>query len=121
MQAVQVQASDEGAPLPNAFASPPRQKASSLASIAISSFAAFRSQSSQPVPVAVQSPVRRKPLPANSPVVGRFTADQLSKPSSAAAPDKGLGLAALSRRAPDTTLSPPLSDEDLFLPRNLDK
>ncbi|KAH6860631.1 hypothetical protein BKA58DRAFT_36979 [Alternaria rosae] len=119
MQAVQ--ASPEGAQPPNAFASPPRQKGSSLASIAISSFAAFRSQSSQPVPVAVlQSPVRRKPLPANSPVVGRFTADQQSNLPSAAAPDKSVDLAAQRGRAPDTTLSPPVTDEDLFLPRNLD-
>ncbi|KAI4606648.1 hypothetical protein J4E83_010020 [Alternaria metachromatica] len=119
MQAVQ--ASPEGAHAPNAFASPPRQKGSSLASIAISSFAAFRSQSSQPVPVAVlQSPVRRKPLPANSPVVGRFTVDQQSNLPSAAAPDKSVDLAAQRGRAPDTTLSPPVTDEDLFLPRNLD-
>ncbi|KAI4646116.1 uncharacterized protein J4E79_010625 [Alternaria viburni] len=119
MQAVQ--ASPEGAHAPNAFASPPRQKGSSLASIAISSFAAFRSQSSQPVPVAVlQSPVRRKPLPANSPVVGRFAVDQQSNLPSAAAPDKSVDLAAQRGRAPDTTLSPPVTDEDLFLPRNLD-
>ncbi|KAI4912921.1 hypothetical protein J4E90_006329 [Alternaria incomplexa] len=119
MQAVQ--ASPEGAHAPNAFASPPRQKGSSLASIAISSFAAFRSQSSQPVPVAVlQSPVRRKPLPANSPVVGRFTVDQQSNLPSAAAPDKSVDLAAQRGRVPDTVLSPPVTDEDLFLPRNLD-
>ncbi|KAI4616443.1 uncharacterized protein J4E87_008709 [Alternaria ethzedia] len=119
MQAVQ--ASPEGAHAPNAFASPPRQKGSSLASIAISSFAAFRSQSSQPVPVAVlQSPVRRKPLPANSPVVGRFTVDQQSNLPSATAPDKSVDLAAQRGRAPDTVLSPPVTDEDLFLPRNLD-
>lgn len=120
MQAVQ--ASPEGAHLPN-NASPPRQKGSSLASIAISSFAAFRSQSSQAVPVAVQSPVRRKPLPANSPVVGRFAADRQSKEPSIATvyPDKGSDLPAQGGRAPDNILSPPLSDEDLFLPRNLDE
>ncbi|CAG5157139.1 uncharacterized protein ALTATR162_LOCUS4931 [Alternaria atra] len=117
MQAVQ--ASPEGAQPPN-NASPPRQKGSSLASIAISSFAAFRSQSSQAVPVAVQSPVRRKPLPANSPVVGRFTADQQSKNPSAAALDRASDLPIEKGRAPDNILSPPLSDEDLFLPRNLD-
>ncbi|RYN94881.1 hypothetical protein AA0120_g4012 [Alternaria tenuissima] len=119
MQAVQ--ASPEGAHPPN-NASPPRQKGSSLASIAISSFAAFRSQSSQAVPVAVQSPVRRKPLPANSPVVGRFAADRQSKEPSIAIvyPDKGSDLPAQGVRAPDNILSPPLSDEDLFLPRNLD-
>jgi hypothetical protein len=118
MQAVQ--ASPEGTQPPN-NASPPRQKGSSLASIAISSFAAFRSQSSQAVPVAVQSPVRRKPLPANSPVVGRFTADQQSKNPSAAALDRASDLPIEKGRAPDNILSPPLSDEDLFLPRNLDE
>jgi hypothetical protein len=117
MQAVQ--ASPEGAHLANA--SPPRQKGSSLASIAISSFAAFRSQSSYAVPVAVQSPVRRKPLPVDSPVVGRSAVDQQAKASSAAAPDKGPELSAQRGRAPDNTLSLPLSDEDLFLPRNLDE
>ncbi|KAK1915321.1 hypothetical protein P3342_003129 [Pyrenophora teres f. teres] len=73
MQAVQ--ASPEDA---HPRVSPPRQnpKGSGLASITISSFAAFRSQSSQPVPIAVQSPVRRKPLPADSPVVTRFSAQQ---------------------------------------------
>ncbi|KAI0590600.1 CCDC158 multi-domain protein [Pyrenophora tritici-repentis] len=102
MQAVQ--ASPEDA---HPKVSPPRQnpKGSGLASIAISSFAAFRSQSSQPVPIAVQSPVRRKPLPADSPVVARFSAQQ-------------------SKNADDTVaiyndLTPDF-DEDLFLPRDLD-
>ncbi|KAG9186789.1 hypothetical protein G6011_09897 [Alternaria panax] len=119
MQAVQ--ASPEGAHPPN-NASPPRQKGSSLASIAISSFAAFRSQSSQAVPVTVQSPVRRKPLPANSPVVGRFTVDRQSEDPSPAAvyADKGSDLPAHRGRTPDNILSAPLSDEDLLLPRNLD-
>ena len=103
MQAVQ--ASPEDA---NPKVSPPRQypKGSGLASIAISSFAAFRSQSSQPVPVAVQSPVRRKPLPADSPVVARFSAQQSKNASDPLAIYNNL---------------PSDFDEDLFLPRDLDE
>ncbi|CAA9958281.1 CCDC158 multi-domain protein [Pyrenophora teres f. maculata] len=102
MQAVQ--ASPEDA---HPRVSPPRQnpKGSGLASITISSFAAFRSQSSQPVPIAVQSPVRRKPLPADSPVVTRFSAQQSKN-----ADDP---LAVYNDLTPDF-------DEDLFLPRDLD-
>ncbi|RMZ68873.1 intracellular transport [Pyrenophora seminiperda CCB06] len=92
----------------NPKAAPPRQnpKGSGLASIAISSFAAFRSQSSQPVPVAVQSPVRRKPLPADSPVVARFSAQHSKNASD--------HLAIYNNTPPDF-------DEDLFLPRDLDE
>ena len=117
MQAVQ--APIEGAP--TVHASPPRQKPSSLASIAISSFASFRSQTAAlPVP-ATQSPVRRKPLPANSPIAGRFTADQSNPPSYAAAADKLNSLPSQSLRIPGSVLSPPLTDDDSFLPRNLDE
>lgn len=92
-------------------ASPLRQKPSTLASIAIQSFAAFRSQtSSQPVPIAVQSPVRRKPLPADSPVAARFSQASL-RSNSIANKDK----------PPSSVLSPPLTDEGLFVPRNLDR
>ncbi|KAH6615090.1 hypothetical protein C7974DRAFT_320186 [Boeremia exigua] len=103
-------ASGVGAPSSQAPASPPRQKPSTLASIAIQSFAAFRSQtSSQPVPIAVQSPVRRKPLPADSPVAARFSQSSL-RSNSITAKD----------RPPNSVLSPPLTDEGLFVPRNLD-
>lgn len=92
-------------------ASPPRQKPSTLASIAIQSFAAFRSQtSSQPIPIAVQSPVRRKPLPADSPVAARFSQSNL-RSSSITNKDN----------PPNSVLSPPLTDEGLFVPRNLDR
>lgn len=104
------QAPGEGAPSSQAQASPPRQK--TLASIAIQSFAAFRSQtSSQPVPIAVQSPVRRKPLPADSPIAARFS--QSSLRSNSITSKDGL--------PPSSVLSPPLTDEGLFVPRNLDR
>jgi hypothetical protein len=114
-----VQAPIEGAHPPQDVQ--PRQKPASLASIAISSFAAFRSQSSQSVPlVAVQSPVRRKPLPANSPVVGRFAADQ-SNSLPPPVPAKDYALSGQRLNLPVNILSPPWSDEDSFLPRNLDE
>ena len=105
------QASGADAPASQAQASPPRQKPSTLASIAIQSFATFRSQtSSQPVPIAVQSPVRRKPLPADSPIVARFS--QLSlRSNSITSRDNPAG----------SVLSPPLTDEGLFAPRDLDR
>lgn len=105
------QAPGVDAPSSQAQASPPRQKQSTLASIAIQSFAAFRSQtSSQPVPIAVQSPVRRKPLPADSPVAARFSQSSLRSISIASKEDP-----------PKSVLSPPLTDEGLFVPRNLDR
>ena len=96
-------------------ASPPRQKPSTLASIV--SFAAFRSQSSQPVPLAIntQSPVRRKPLPADSPIAARFSR---SNTLSSLTKDTG---ASPSETRPAPVLSPPLTDDDLFVPRNLDE
>ncbi|KAH7388729.1 hypothetical protein BKA66DRAFT_460619 [Pyrenochaeta sp. MPI-SDFR-AT-0127] len=116
MQAVQ--APREGVSPSQRFSS--RQKPSTLASIAVQSFAVFRSQtSSQPAPVAVQSPVRRKPLPANSPVVGRFSATQSNYLPSTAA-DKGPSPSSQGQRRLDPVLTPPLSDDTLFLPRNLD-
>jgi hypothetical protein len=117
MQAVQAPTA-EGAHPPKDVQ--PRQKPASLASIAISSFATFRSQSSQSVPVAIQSPVRRKPLPADSPVAGRSAADQfdtLPPP----VPAKDYPLLGQRLNLPDNILSPPWSDEDSFLPRNLDE
>jgi hypothetical protein len=96
----------------------PRAKPSAtLPSLAIQSFASFQSQtSSHPIPVAVQ--VRRKPLPIESPVIGRFNWNQPSP--------------ALQHRDKETTvsvqdprrlvLSPPLTeDEGLIVPRNLDE
>ncbi|KAJ4361168.1 hypothetical protein N0V95_002137 [Ascochyta clinopodiicola] len=104
------QAPGEGVLPSQAQASPSRQKQSTLASIAIQSFAAFRSQtSSQPVPVAVQSPVRRKPLPADSPIAARFSQSNLRSNSITSKDNPS-----------NSVLSPPLTDEGLFLPRNLD-
>lgn len=125
MQAVQASSPQDARPLP---LSPPRQKGSSLASIAISSFAAFRSQPPQPAPapapppVALQSPVRRKPLPADSPIVGRFSADQFTSLITTAT----ASLKETSRPVPgplslETVLAPPVSDQELFVPRNLDE
>ncbi|KAH7114481.1 hypothetical protein B0J11DRAFT_595113, partial [Dendryphion nanum] len=96
--------------------SPPRSKPSTLASIAISSFAAFRASPPAASNVPTPSPVRRKPLPANSPVVGIFASAEYNKPARPA--DKGDPQPSSS---PNTVLSPPLTDEDLFLPRNLDE
>ncbi|PSN72784.1 hypothetical protein BS50DRAFT_652918 [Corynespora cassiicola Philippines] len=95
--------------------SPPRAKPSTLASIAISSFAAFRSQTStQPVPVAVQSPVRRKPLPPDSPVVGRFPGETNDDP-------KPIHRLNTLQRQGSFPNSPPPDEELLFQPRNLDE
>lgn len=111
MQTVQASSADTR-PLP---VSPPRQKGSSLASIAISSFAAFRSQAPQPAPApappfGLQSPpVRRKPLPVDSPIVGRFLVDQFNRP-----------IATTAAPSLNSSLAPPVTDEDLFVPRNLD-
>ncbi|KAF2120814.1 hypothetical protein BDV96DRAFT_595223 [Lophiotrema nucula] len=114
----------EGAPSTSSH----QKKPSTLANIAIQSFAAFRSQtSSSPAP----SPVRRKPLPANSPVVGRFSsAEYSSSPPKAVADKDNKQQRSYSVNSPplqpprrlETILSPPLSvDADLFLPRNLDE
>lgn len=99
-------------------ASPPRQKPSTLASIV--SFAAFRSQTSQPVPLAVasQSPVRRKPLPADSPIAARFSR---SNTLSSEANNDAASTNSTSSSRPAPVLSPPLTDEELFVPRNLDR
>ncbi|KAF2869992.1 hypothetical protein BDV95DRAFT_608788 [Massariosphaeria phaeospora] len=125
MQAASPKRPSEGTP---SFppSSPPRQKASTLASIAIQSFSAFRSQSSEPAPVAVQnnSPVRRKPLPPGSPVVARLSSadytfgrerDSASRSVSTHTP------APPGHRRLNSIVSPPLSDEDLFVLRNLDE
>lgn len=95
------QASTEGVP------SPPRSKPSGLTSIAIQSFASFRSQTSaNPVPIVAVP--RRKPLPVDSPVAGQFNGRPFDK--------DGTPL-----RRPDTVLSPPLTEDELFVPRNLDE
>lgn len=106
------QASTEGAP---------RARPSALPSLAIQSFVSFQSQTSHPVPIAVQpSPIRRKPLPAESPVIGRFAAAQFStRPSTVQ--DKDLSLPIQGHRRPDNVLSPPLTEDELFVPRNLDE
>lgn len=101
-----------GKAAPSSQASPPRQKPSTLASIAIQSFAAFRTQtSSQPVPIAVQSPVRRKPLPADSPVAARFSQSNL----------RANNITSNENPPTNSVLSPPLTNEGLFAPRNLDR
>lgn len=99
-----IQASAEGVP------SPPRPKPSGLTSIAIQSFASFRSQTSaNPVPVIAVP--RRKPLPVDSPVANQFNGR----------PFDGQDKDNTQSRRPDTVLSPPLSEDDLFVPRNLDE
>jgi hypothetical protein len=109
-------AATEGAP------EPPRSKPFALPSLAIQSFASFQSQtSSYPILVAVQpSPIRRKPLPAESPVIGRFATAQFNtRPPRGQ--DKDLTLPIQGHRHRDTVLSPPLTEDDLFVPRNLDE
>jgi hypothetical protein len=101
------QASTEGVP------SPPRSKPAGLTSIAIQSFASFRSQTSaNPVPVVAVP--RRKPLPADSPVAGQFE----GRPS--AGQDKDSSTSFPGLRRPATVLSPPLTADEL-IPRNLDE
>ncbi|KAF2733180.1 hypothetical protein EJ04DRAFT_513388 [Polyplosphaeria fusca] len=113
---------------PSSATSLHRQKSTTLANIAVQSFATFRSHTSQsPAP----SPVRRKPLPANSPVLGRSPSlDITGKPAQVG--DNLLVQRSQSINSPplpaprrlNTILSPPPSAEedlDLFLPRNLDE
>jgi hypothetical protein len=99
--------------------SPPRQKPSILANIGLSNFAAFRSQPQHLSPVP--SPVRRKPLPANSPVVGRFAAAEFSNPSKVVGDKEDIQRSFSTNAQAPAVLSPPLSDEELFVPRNLDE
>ena len=126
----------------NREGSPPRQKPAFLAALAIPSFASFtRSQAaaqplSQPqvhpqvhahapdLPV-VQSPVRRKPLPPGSPVVGRYSPAEL-KGDPGVAPDKSRAI--LNRRPsqdprrPAVLPSPSTTPNVIALiPRNLDE
>ncbi|KAH3918106.1 hypothetical protein HBI56_145060 [Parastagonospora nodorum] len=97
----------------------PRAKPSALPSLAIQSFASFQSQTSSPVPIAVQpSPIRRKPLPAESPVIGRFAAAQYSTRPSVRQDKDDFKLPLQGARVASVP-SPPLTD-DLFVPRNLD-
>lgn len=113
-----IQASSEGAPQQT---SPPRQRQPALGSLAIQSFASFRSRtSSNPPLVAVQSPVRRKPLPIGSPVVDHAPASQ-SNTRTSTVHDKHNTPSHQGLRRPDTILSPPLTEDDLFVPRNLDE
>jgi hypothetical protein len=99
----------------------PRAKPSGLPSLAIQSFASFQSQTSSPVPIAVQpSPIRRKPLPAESPVIGRFAAAQFST-RPAVVQDQDFSLPIQGARRVNNVLSPPLTEDELFVPRNLDE
>jgi hypothetical protein len=103
---------------PSTQGSPPRQKPATLTFL--QSFTAFRSQPTQPVPVAVQSPVRRKPLPADSPIVARFESGGHPLISSAALNKDNTNPSSLSQIT-SAEQSPLFTDEELFLPRNLDE
>ncbi|KAF2638007.1 hypothetical protein P280DRAFT_87884 [Massarina eburnea CBS 473.64] len=145
MQAVLARPS-EGAPSQAAStpAARSRSKPPFLAALAISSFSAFRSQQQQPPPPApppaptpaaaattVQSPIRRKPLPPDSPVVvARYS--QASQASQASQSNSGAHAARyrdsdvlINRRLPqdprrhNAVPTPPPSDEDVLV-RNLD-
>ncbi|OCL09534.1 hypothetical protein AOQ84DRAFT_220764 [Glonium stellatum] len=104
-----------------------RQKPSSLANIAVQSFAAFRAQTSS---VPVSSPVRRKPLPANaSPIASRFSSAEYSG-SPKVVGDRGFIQRSYSIDSPppqglprlEPILSPPLSStQENFVPRDLDR
>jgi len=109
--------------------SPPRAKPAFLASLAIPTFAAFRSQTSQPAPpqavaAVAQSPVRRKPLPLDSPVVGRYLPPAQDKlpadiPSNIfnRTPPQGARVVAAAARSPAFDDA----EDDFFFPRNLDE
>ncbi|KAF2691065.1 hypothetical protein K458DRAFT_426445 [Lentithecium fluviatile CBS 122367] len=103
--------------------SPPKARAPFLAALAISSFAAFRSQPAASAP-AVQSPVRRKPLPPDSPVVGRYTPAELNSGPRPAAVDNDVGIPnptpSQAPRRVDAAPYLPLDELD-FVPRNLDE
>ncbi|KAK7193621.1 hypothetical protein DPSP01_000174 [Paraphaeosphaeria sporulosa] len=108
--------------------SPPRAKPAFLAALAIPSFASFtRSQATQPAPpTAVQSPLRRKPLPPGSPVVGRYSPAELNN-GTGVAPDRQNGRNILNRQSQDprraAALPSPASSVGLIdlIPRNLDE
>ncbi|KAF2131557.1 hypothetical protein P153DRAFT_198360 [Dothidotthia symphoricarpi CBS 119687] len=105
---------------------PPRPNPFTLASFAIQSFASFRSQT-PPLPASAaghshsqsQSPVRRKPLPANSLVSNRFSAPQAQPTFRSSVVQDTESHQSDSGRRPLANLSPPLDDAN-FLPRNLD-
>ncbi|KAF2197493.1 hypothetical protein GQ43DRAFT_202768 [Delitschia confertaspora ATCC 74209] len=108
--------------------SPPARKPSTLANIAVQSFAAFRSQNTTTSPSA--SPVRRKPLPANaSPIVGAYGSAEYAGNSKLVGDKDNLqpffaidGPVTHAHRRLDTLLSPSSSsNEDDFLPRDLDQ
>ncbi|KAL5450631.1 hypothetical protein PMIN07_000029 [Paraphaeosphaeria minitans] len=108
--------------------SPPRAKPAFLAALAIPSFASFtRSQATQLAPpVAVQPPLRRKPLPPGSPVVGRYSPAE-SNNGTGLASDRQSGRNILNRHSQDprraAALPSPAASVDLFdlVPRNLDE
>jgi hypothetical protein len=108
----------------HASPSPPKARAPFLAALAISSFAAFRSQPA--APAAVQSPVRRKPLPPGSPAVGRYSPAELNSGPKPAAADNDVNIPnpplppAPPPRRVDAAAHPPLTQDD-FVPRNLDE
>ncbi|PVI08431.1 hypothetical protein DM02DRAFT_510406 [Periconia macrospinosa] len=100
-----------------------RSKPPFLASLAISPFSAFRSQPSNAP--STQSPIRRKPLPPDSPVVARYSQTGSTNHQTNAAGDKLTGNivynppAHVARRSNAAPL-PPLNDEEFFFVRNLD-
>jgi hypothetical protein len=86
-----------------------------LPSLATQPFASFQSQaSSSPLPFTVQpSPIRRKPLPLESPVVSNFAQSQ-ARPSTLE--EQGTIVPQQGPRQ----LDGPIEDDELFVPRNLD-
>ncbi|CAI6249044.1 unnamed protein product [Periconia digitata] len=101
-----------------------RSKPPFLASLNISSFSAFRSQPSNPPPA--QSPIRRKPLPPDSPVVARYSHPRSSLQSNAAGDSRRAANivynpSSQGPRPIDAHPLPPVNnDDDLFIVRNLD-
>lgn len=102
-------------PYPAPSAKDRAKPSATLSSLATQPFASFQSQaSSSPLALAVQpSPIRRKPLPLESPVVSHFVQSQ-ARPSTLE--DKG----AIVPQQGIRQLDGPIEDDELFAPRNLD-
>ncbi|KAH7414113.1 hypothetical protein DE146DRAFT_627186 [Phaeosphaeria sp. MPI-PUGE-AT-0046c] len=98
-------------PYPAPSAEDRAKATATLPSLATQPFASFQSQAPS---LAVQpSPIRRKPLPLESPVVSHFARSQ-ARPSPL--DDKS----AIVRQKGANQRDGPIQDDDLFAPRNLD-
>ncbi|KAF2274568.1 uncharacterized protein EI97DRAFT_477186 [Westerdykella ornata] len=111
-------------PSPPSPPSPPRQKPSTLASIATKGIQTLVSSRSRADSSSTASPIRRKPLPTDSPVFGAVPSAESTDPARAGAHRQTAHRSSTTGRDPHGTnaVQPtPLDDYELFVPRNLDE